>query len=67
MLPDLFPIDYSGSLDLDKDGLVNISDALRLFQYSMLPDQFPIEWGTEEDTDAALAMGETGFICIRTV
>ncbi len=67
MLPDLFPIDYSGSLDLDKDGLVNISDALRLFQYSMLPDQFPIEWGTEEDTDAALAMEDLkSYIIVRS-
>ncbi len=47
MLPDLFPIDYPGSVDFDKNITVNISDVLRLFQHSMLPDLFPIEWGGE--------------------
>lgn len=42
MLPDLFPLPYSGNLDFTKDGCIDIADAMLLFQYSMLPDLFPI-------------------------
>ncbi len=42
MIPDLYPIDYEGSVDFNGDGLVDISDARLLFQYSMLPDIYPI-------------------------
>ena len=31
MLPDLYPVDYPGELDMDKNGDVNIGDAIRLF------------------------------------
>jgi hypothetical protein len=43
MLPDLFPLSYTGSIDFTKDGTVDIGDALLLFQHSMLPGLFPIE------------------------
>lgn len=67
MLPEMFPIDYSGTLDLDKDGFVNISDALRLFHYSMLPDQFPIEWGTGEDAEAFLPTEDLmSYVIVRS-
>ena len=42
MLPDLYPIDYSGNVDFNGDGMIDIRDAQRLFQYSMLPDLYPI-------------------------
>jgi len=42
MLPDLYPIAYSGDVDFTNDGLVDIVDAIRLFQYSMLPDLYPL-------------------------
>ena len=43
MLPETYPIEYSGSLDFTKDGSIDIKDAVRLFQYSMLPEIYPIE------------------------
>ena len=49
MLPDLFQIDYPGTIDFNKDGNVDIADSLYLFQYSMMPDMFPIEWGDVAD------------------
>ena len=42
MLPDLYPIDYVGSVDFDKNGTVDVDDCLRLFQYSILPDLYPL-------------------------
>ncbi len=45
MIPHIYPIDYPGTLDFDKNNSVDIADAMWLFQYSMLPDMFPIEWG----------------------
>ncbi|MBE6598212.1 MAG: DUF4091 domain-containing protein [Ruminococcaceae bacterium] len=45
ILPEQYPIDYPGMLDIYTDGNLDISDALLLFQHSMLPDQYPIEWG----------------------
>ena len=47
MLPEMYPVDYPGILDFDKNDLVDINDALRLFRHSMFPEQYPIEWGTE--------------------
>jgi hypothetical protein len=43
MLPSLYPIDYAGNADFNKDGVLNINDSIRLFQHSMLPDLYPIE------------------------
>lgn len=42
MLPSMFPISYTGSIDFNGDGSVDINDAMRLFQYSMLPNLFPL-------------------------
>ncbi|MBR5870370.1 MAG: leucine-rich repeat protein, partial [Clostridia bacterium] len=42
MLPDLYPIDYTGNIDYTGDGAVDIADAQYLFMYSMLPDLYPI-------------------------
>ncbi|MBE6599040.1 MAG: hypothetical protein E7638_06325 [Ruminococcaceae bacterium] len=49
ILPDVYHIDYPGTLDVTKDGKTDIDDALLLFQYSMLPDVYPIEWGVTPD------------------
>ena len=43
MLPDLYPIEYLGSIDFNHDDKVDIDDAILLFQHSMLPDLYPIE------------------------
>lgn len=43
MLPELYPINYTGNIDYNHDGNVDIDDAILLFQYSMLPDLYPIE------------------------
>jgi len=42
ILPDVYPVKYSGGMDFTKDGVVDIDDALLLFQHSMLPDVYPI-------------------------
>ena len=42
MLPDLYPVSYTGSMDFTKDGSLDIADAILLFQHSMLPDLYPI-------------------------
>ncbi len=42
MLPEVYPISYTGDIDFTGDGLVDINDARRLFQYSMLPEIYPI-------------------------
>ncbi len=42
MLPEVYGIDYAGTLDFTGDGAVDLRDARRLFQYSMLPDVYPI-------------------------
>ncbi|MBR6553533.1 MAG: hypothetical protein IKT91_02895 [Clostridia bacterium] len=42
MMPDLYPIAYSGAVDFTSDGVIDIADAIRLFQYSMLPDLYPL-------------------------
>ncbi|MBE6599268.1 MAG: hypothetical protein E7638_07500 [Ruminococcaceae bacterium] len=51
ILPDLYTVDYPGTLDHTGDGYVDIDDALYLFQYSMLPELYPIEWGEAGVTD----------------
>ncbi len=71
MTPELYPIDYTGSVDFDKNVTVDLADALRLFQYSMLPDAYPIGWGGEayrpadfdltEDTEGAVFRGSNGL------
>ena len=43
MLPNQYPITYSGNIDFNHDGSVDISDALLLFMYSMLPNKYPID------------------------
>jgi len=58
MLPDVYSIDYPGTLDLDKSGIVDIRDAMRLFQYSMLPNMYPIEWEGGAETEKP----ETEFV-----
>ncbi len=42
MLPDMYPVEYSGSMDFNKDGVVDIFDAVLVFQHSMLPDMYPL-------------------------
>ena len=42
MMPDFYPIGYTGNVDFNGDGNVDIADAQRLFQYSMMPDFYPI-------------------------
>lgn len=42
MLPDMYPVEYSGSMDFNKDGVVDIYDAVLVFQHSMLPDMYPL-------------------------
>ncbi len=43
MMPDLYPVDYEGSVDFNGDGAIDLLDALLLFRHSMLPDMYPIE------------------------
>ena len=42
MFPDLYPIEYKGSLDFTKDGVVDMNDAVLLLQHSLFPDLYPI-------------------------
>ncbi len=42
MMPDLYPITYTGDLDFTKDGYVDIDDVIKLFRYSMMPDIYPL-------------------------
>ncbi len=42
LMPDLYPISYSGDIDFNHDGSVNIADALKLFQHSLMPDLYPL-------------------------
>ena len=44
MMPDFFPISYTGNIDYEADGFLDIQDATYLFNYSMMPDFFPIGW-----------------------
>ena len=44
MMPDFFPISYTGNTDFEADGVLDINDATYLFNYSMMPDFFPISW-----------------------
>jgi len=43
MIPDLYPLNYTGSVDFNKDGVVDIGDSILLFQHSMLPDLYPLD------------------------
>ncbi len=43
MMPDLYPVTYSGSMDFNKDGSVDITDVITLFRHSMMPDLYPLE------------------------
>jgi len=43
MFPELYPIDYKGSVDFTKDGNIDMNDAILLLQYSMFPELYPIE------------------------
>ncbi len=42
MMPDMYPLNYAGTVDFDKNDDVNILDVLALFRYSMMPDMYPI-------------------------
>lgn len=42
MLPDMYPINYTGTVDFNYDGKITIEDAVLLFQHSMLPDLYPL-------------------------
>jgi len=42
ILPDVYPVEYSGDMDFNLDGNVDIDDALLVFQHSMLPDVYPL-------------------------
>ncbi len=42
MLPDIFTIDYPGSVDFTKDGITDINDSLYLFQHTLLPNMYPL-------------------------
>lgn len=44
MIPDWYPIDYSGILDFDSNGLIDLNDAVHLFRYSMMPDWYPLPY-----------------------
>jgi len=44
MIPELYPVTYSGTLDFDSNGVVDIGDSLKLFQYSMIPDMYPMPY-----------------------
>lgn len=43
MFPELYPIEYNGSVDFTRDGYVDMNDAVLLLQYSMFPELYPIE------------------------
>jgi len=43
MFPDLYPIEYRGSVDFTNDGFIDMNDAILLLQYSMFPDLYPIQ------------------------
>ena len=42
MFPELYPLDYSGSVDFTCDGNIDLNDAILLLQYSMFPDLYPL-------------------------
>ncbi len=42
MFPELFPLEYKGSVDFANDGVVDMNDAILLLQHSMFPDLFPL-------------------------
>jgi len=42
MFPDLYPLDYAGSVDFTKDGNIDLNDAILLLQHSMFPELYPI-------------------------
>jgi len=42
MMPEMYPVSYTGTMDFNKDGFVDLGDSMRLFQYSMMPDLYPL-------------------------
>jgi len=43
MFPDMFVLEYKGSVDFVKDGYIDMNDAILLLQHSMFPELFPLE------------------------
>ena len=43
MIPEMYPITYSGKVDYDGNGKVDLQDARYLFLFSMIPDMYPLE------------------------
>lgn len=42
ILPNLYPISYTGSVDFTRDGILSIDDALLLLRHSLLPGLYPL-------------------------
>ncbi len=47
MMPDVYPVDYTRSMDFTGDRVIDIADAILLFKYSMLPELYPVYDGGE--------------------
>lgn len=43
MFPELYPLDYAGSVDFTGDGVIDMNDAILLLQHSMFPELYPID------------------------
>ncbi len=43
MFPEMFVLEYKGSVDFTKDGYIDMNDAILLLQHSMFPELFPLE------------------------
>lgn len=42
MMPLLYPVSYTGSVDFTKDGTTDIADVIALFRYIMMPGIYPL-------------------------
>jgi len=43
MFPQIYILEYAGSVDFTGDGVVDMNDAILLLQHSMFPDLYPLE------------------------